>query len=108
MLHLSLTMSDNLTFVIAFFAIFFGAAILLAIVVFGTQSRNEKNKRDYQLALERIELEKERTSKAIIMIPCQYCGGLIPQASTQCPNCGAKSSQAVRGVVPSYPAETIG
>jgi hypothetical protein len=69
---------------------FFGAAILLAIVVFGTQSRNEKNKREHQLALERIELEKERLNKAIIMIPCQYCGGLVPQASPSCPNCGAK------------------
>jgi|OpeIllAssembly_1097287.scaffolds.fasta_scaffold353430_1 predicted membrane protein len=88
-----LAMSDNFTFVIAFFAIFFGAAILLAIVVFGTQSRNEKNKREHQLALEKIELEKERIKKAIIMIPCQYCGGLIPQASTQCPNCGAKSTK---------------
>ena len=83
-------MSDGLTVIIAFMGIFFGAAILLAIVVFGTQSRNEKSKREHQLALERIELEKERMSKAIIMIPCQYCGGLIPQASALCPNCGAK------------------
>ena len=64
-------MSDNVIFIVAFLGIFFGAAILLAIVVFGSQSRNEKNKREYQLALERIELEKERLSKAIIMIPCQ-------------------------------------
>jgi rubrerythrin len=83
-------MSDGFIFIVAFFGIFFGAAILLAIVVFGTQSRNEKSKREHQLALERIELEKERVSKAIIMIPCQYCGGLVPQASSSCPNCGAK------------------
>jgi rubrerythrin len=83
-------MSDSLIVIIAFFGIFFSAAILLAIVVFGAQSRNEKSKREYELALERIELEKERASKAIIMIPCQYCGGLVPQASSQCPNCGAK------------------
>jgi rubrerythrin len=83
-------MSDSLTFVVVFFGIFFGAAILLVIVVFGAQSRNEKNKREYELALERLELEKERASKAIIMIPCQYCGGLIPLSSTLCPNCGAK------------------
>ena len=90
MLLVFLIMSDSLTFVVVFFGIFFGAAILLSIVVFSAQSRNEKNKREYQLALERIELEKERASKAIIMIPCQYCGGLIPQASIICPNCGAK------------------
>jgi rubrerythrin len=83
-------MFDSLIVVVAFMGIFFGAAILLAIVVFRAQSRNEKSKREHELALERIELEKERLSKAIIMIPCQYCGGLIPQCSTLCPNCGAK------------------
>jgi rubrerythrin len=82
-------MSDSLI-VVAFMGIFFSAAILLAIVVFRAQSHNEKSKREHELAIERIELEKERLSKAIIMIPCQYCGGLIPQASALCPNCGAK------------------
>jgi hypothetical protein len=83
-------MSDSLFVIVAFFGIFFSAAILLAIVVFGAQSRGEKSKREHELALERIELEKERLSKAIIMIPCQYCGGLFPQASVECPNCSAK------------------
>jgi len=83
-------MFDSLVIVIAFMGIFFGAAILLAIIVFSTQSRNLKIKRDHELALERIELEKERLSKGIIMIPCQYCGGLVPQTSAFCPNCGAK------------------
>jgi len=85
-------MFDGLTIVIAFMGIFFGAAILLAIIVFSTQSRNLKNKREYELALERIELEKERVSKGIIMIPCRYCGGLVPQTSALCPNCGAKKT----------------
>jgi len=83
-------MFDSLVIIIAFMGIFFGAAILLAIIVFSTQSRNLKIKRDHELALERIELEKERLSKGIIMIPCQYCGGLVPQTSAFCPNCGAK------------------
>jgi hypothetical protein len=83
-------MFDGLAIVIAFMGIFFGAAIILAIIVFSTQSRNLKNKREHELALERIELEKERLIKGIIMIPCQYCGGLVPQTSVFCPNCGAK------------------
>ncbi len=83
-------MSDSLIVIVAFMGIFFWAAILLAIVVFGSQSRNEKSKREHELALERIELEKEGLSKGIIMIPCQYCGGLVPQVSAECPNCGAK------------------
>lgn len=83
-------MSTDFTFVIAFFGIFFTAAIILAIIVFGMQWRNEKNKREHELAMEKIELEKERLNKAIIMVPCKYCGGLVPQASVECPNCGAK------------------
>jgi len=83
-------MSDGLIVIIVFMGIFFSAAILLSIVVFGAQLRNMKSKREHELALERIELEKERLSKVIIMIPCQYCGGLVPQASVLCPNCGAK------------------
>ncbi len=83
-------MSYGLVIVIAFMGIFFGAAIILAFFVFSIQSRNIKNKREHELALERIELEKECVSKGIIMIPCQYCGGLVPQTSGSCPNCGAK------------------
>jgi hypothetical protein len=90
MFFVVLVMSDSLIVVVVFFGIFFSAVILLAIVVFGAQSRSEKSKREHELALERIELEKERASKTIIMIPCQYCGGLVPQASALCPNCGAK------------------
>jgi hypothetical protein len=85
-------MSDSFIVIVAFMGIFFSAAILLAIVVFSSQSRNEKSKREHELALERIELEKERLSKATIMIPCQYCGGLVPQASALCPNCGARAA----------------
>jgi hypothetical protein len=28
--------------------------------------------------------------KEVILIPCTYCNGLMPQASTFCPNCGAR------------------
>jgi len=34
--------------------------------------------------------EKETIIKEVVLIPCQYCGGLIPQTSIFCPNCGAK------------------
>ena len=27
--------------------------------------------------------------KEIVMIPCEYCGTLMPQTATACPNCGA-------------------
>jgi hypothetical protein len=28
--------------------------------------------------------------REIVLIPCKYCGALMPQAETACPNCGAK------------------
>lgn len=28
--------------------------------------------------------------KEVVMIPCKYCGSLMPQTETACPNCGAK------------------
>jgi rubrerythrin len=83
-------MVDHLTFLTIFLGIFFGAAILLAVVVFAAKSRSEKSMREHELALERINMEKERARKEIIMIPCRYCGGSIPQASAFCPNCGAR------------------
>jgi hypothetical protein len=27
--------------------------------------------------------------KEVVMIPCEYCGTLMPQTATSCPNCGA-------------------
>ncbi len=83
-------MIDDFTLLTTFFGIFFASAILLAVVVFGAKSRDEKSKREHELALERINLEKARAAKEIVMIPCRYCGGLVPEASTFCPNCGAR------------------
>lgn len=34
--------------------------------------------------------EREIIVREVVLIPCAYCGGLMPQASTVCPNCGAK------------------
>jgi len=40
-------------------------------------------------AQERVK-EREVIVKEIVMIPCQYCGELLPQTAVFCPNCGAK------------------
>jgi hypothetical protein len=37
-----------------------------------------------------VTKEKETIVKEVVMIPCKYCGGLMPQTSVYCPNCGAK------------------
>jgi hypothetical protein len=30
--------------------------------------------------------------KEVVLIPCKYCGGLMPQTAIFCPNCGARRS----------------
>ncbi len=81
---------DNSTMLILFFGIFFGSAILLAIVVFVAQGRMMKSKREHELEMERIDIEKEKMQKEVLMVTCQYCGGLMTQSSTSCPHCKAK------------------
>jgi len=34
-------------------------------------------------------IKEREVIKEIVMIPCTYCGTLMPQAATSCPNCGA-------------------
>jgi ribosomal protein L40E len=34
--------------------------------------------------------EKEVIIKEVVMVTCDYCGALLPQTATFCPNCGAK------------------
>jgi MFS family permease len=34
--------------------------------------------------------EREVVTREVVMIPCSYCGNLMPQTSTFCPNCGAR------------------
>jgi len=34
--------------------------------------------------------QKEVITKEVVMVPCEYCKSLMPQASTFCPNCGAR------------------
>jgi len=36
--------------------------------------------------------EKETITKEVVMIPCKYCGALMPQTSLFCNNCGAKKT----------------
>ena len=35
-------------------------------------------------------IQKEVITREVVMIPCQYCGGLMVQTATFCSNCGAK------------------
>jgi rubrerythrin len=35
-------------------------------------------------------IREKEIVREIVMIPCKYCGTLMPQTETVCPNCGAK------------------
>jgi hypothetical protein len=37
--------------------------------------------------------QKETITKEVVMIPCVYCSGLMPQTSVFCPTCGAQRKQ---------------
>ena len=52
------------------------------------------NDNQYPSLSEAVSVSKETISKEIIrevvLIPCSYCSGLMPQTSVFCPNCGAR------------------
>jgi rubrerythrin len=35
-------------------------------------------------------IREKEIVREVVMIPCKYCGTLMPQTDTTCPNCGAK------------------
>jgi hypothetical protein len=35
-------------------------------------------------------IKEKEVIREVVMIPCKYCGALMPQTDTACPNCGAK------------------
>lgn len=37
----------------------------------------------------KIATPREVIVKEVVMVPCQYCGGLMPTTATQCPHCQA-------------------
>ena len=37
----------------------------------------------------RIQTPQQVIVKEVVMVPCQYCGGLMPTTVTQCPSCKA-------------------
>jgi rubrerythrin len=41
-------------------------------------------------AAQSVPAQKEVITREVVMLPCGYCGGLMIQTSTFCPNCGAK------------------
>jgi len=71
--------------ILNFFIIFFGFfAVIVAVVMVSTiyLARSKKAKQDEKV------IEKE-IIKEIVMVPCVYCGSLMPQTALFCSTCGA-------------------
>lgn len=79
-------------FIVLFFV--FGLPIIFMIYYFERIDKPLKRAKTGRLKgtdkASKIVKEREIIVKEIVMIPCQYCGALMPQTSVFCPNCGAK------------------
>jgi len=72
-------------FLIAFFG-FFVIIVIVTLIFTAYMARHKKPAPNNQE--EKIVREKE-TIREIVMVPCQYCGTLIPQTALSCSTCGA-------------------
>ncbi len=43
-----------------------------------------------QITVVKPSATQKEVIREVVLIPCSYCGGLIPQTSLFCPNCGAR------------------
>jgi hypothetical protein len=50
----------------------------------------EEKSQFVQVNVQSPAFQKEVITREVVMIPCEYCGGVQPQTSVFCPNCGAQ------------------
>ena len=81
-----------ITSVLGFFVLMIFGALVFAYY-------SGKKDQEHELAMKTAEQkdggtsaakEKETIIREVVMIPCQYCGGLMDQTATFCSNCGAR------------------
>ena len=72
-------MVDATLIILAMFFFVFGLPMIFLIVYFLKVHKPLEQKK--------IETPREVIVKEIVMVPCQYCGGLMLTTATQCPNC---------------------
>ena len=81
--------------VVPILAIVFGFFLGLIVIVLAYAAYTEKKERQYQIALAQLrksaseETAHKEITREIVMIPCQYCGSLMPQTALSCKTCGA-------------------
>lgn len=80
--------------VIPILATVFGSFIGIIAIVLVYAAYTDKKERQYKLALAQLEKpaserETKEVIREVVMIPCEYCGSLMPQTALFCSNCGA-------------------
>jgi len=65
--------------------------------IFDIKGRPDIHKVTYEVIVEKPHVPQQTTPavvkevvKEIVLIPCGYCGSLMPQTAVFCPNCGAR------------------
>jgi uncharacterized paraquat-inducible protein A len=74
--------------VMSFFIIFFGfcAVIIPIVLVASIYLARAKGKASNQ---EQKVIREKEIVKEVVMVPCVYCGSLMPQTALFCNTCGA-------------------
>ncbi len=57
--------------------------------VVGIKGRPDVTSETIELQVIRPAVPRAAKEKEVVMIPCDYCGTLMPETATSCPNCGA-------------------
>jgi hypothetical protein len=78
-------MVDATLIILAMFFFVFGLPMIFLIVYFLKVHKPLEQKK--------IETPREVIVKEVVMVPCEYCHGLMPTTVTQCPNCKAPRKQ---------------
>jgi rubrerythrin len=71
---------------------------LIVALVLRYNAKSEERQHELEMAKAKIAMEQQDATaaatktivKEVAMIPCKYCGTLIPETASSCPNCGAK------------------
>ncbi len=68
--------------------------MLLAIIESNGRPNIQTQEYEVQIAKPQTSLTSpaimKEVTREVVLIPCSYCGGLMPQTSVFCPNCGAR------------------
>jgi hypothetical protein len=78
--------------------IFIVMFFLIAALALRYSAKSDERQHELEMAKANIAMEQQSGEtiatktivKEVVMIPCKYCGTLIPQTVSFCSNCGAR------------------